>query len=177
MTATNFNARTPAVRSPAMLALAGVALGSAALLAGAWWFELVLGLLPCKLCLQQRWPHYAALALGAVALAGSAAGWRPGRGAQTSILAALGLIMLISAGMGAYHSGVEWGVFAGPNDCAGSAPAAAASTADFMRQLQTTRVVSCTEAAWRFMGLSLAGWNVVASLGLASLAFIGLRRA
>jgi disulfide bond formation protein DsbB len=45
-----------------------------------------------------------------------------------------------------------------------------------MKQLQTTRVVSCTEAAWRFLGLSLAGWNVLASLALFGLAVIGVLR-
>ena len=45
-----------------------------------------------------------------------------------------------------------------------------------MNQLQTTRVVSCTEAAWRFLGLSLAGWNVLISLGLAAFAALAASR-
>ena len=47
---------------------------------------------------------------------------------------------------------------------------------DFLNQLQNTRVVSCTEAAWRFLGLSLAGWNVLISLGLAALALVAVSR-
>jgi disulfide bond formation protein DsbB len=146
-----------------------VTLGSALLLAGAWWFQLVLGLLPCKLCLEQRWPHYAALAVGAAALALGLAGiggQRLARGA----LWLLALLFTVSVAMGAYHAGVEWGVFVGPSDCGGAGPAAANSMQDFMRQLQTTRVVSCTEAAWRWLGLSLAGWNAVFSAALAALA-------
>ena len=82
----------------------------------------------------------------------------------------------MSAGLGAYHSGVEWGFFAGPSDCGGGSGAAAGSVGDFMNQLQTTRVVSCTEAAWRFLGLSLAGWNVLISLGLAAFAALAASR-
>jgi disulfide bond formation protein DsbB len=151
--------------------LAAVTLAAAGLIAGAWWFELVMGLLPCKLCLQQRWPHYAAMAVGAGALAAALAGVKLERAA----LALLALIFVMSAGLGAYHAGVEWGWFAGPNDCGGAAPPAASSTADFLRQLQTTRVVSCSEAAWRFAGLSLAGWNALASLGLAGIAAWALK--
>ena len=138
------------------------------LLAGAWYFELVVGLLPCKLCLEQRWPHYAALASGAIVLAGLALGrvsafWL--RGA----CAVLVVLMLWSAAMGGYHAGVEWGWFAGPSDCGGATSPAASSMGDFLKQLQTTRVVSCSEAAWRLAGLSLAGWNAVISIALAAI--------
>jgi disulfide bond formation protein DsbB len=151
--------------------IAVVTLASAALIAGAWWFELVVGLLPCKLCLQQRWPHYAAMAVGAAALAAAFAGLRLERVA----LAILAVLFVASAGLGTYHAGVEWGWFAGPNDCGGAPAPTAGSTADFLRQLQTTRVVSCSEAAWRFAGLSLAGWNALASLALAALSLAALR--
>jgi disulfide bond formation protein DsbB len=85
-------------------------------------------------------------------------------------------VFLVSAGLGIYHSGVEWGFFAGPNDCGGAPGAAAGSVGDFLKELETTRVVSCTEAAWRFAGLSLAGWNAVISLGLVALALWPLMR-
>jgi disulfide bond formation protein DsbB len=152
-------------------AIAAITLAAAALLAGAWWFELVVGLLPCKLCLQQRWPHYTALGVGAVLLIALAKGWglaRPG-------LWLLAAIFAVSTAMGLYHAGVEWGWFTGPNDCGGAAPPAAASTADFLRQLQSIRVVSCTEAAWRFLGLSLAGWNAATSAGLVLFALMALK--
>ena len=147
-------------------------LGSTALIAGAWWSQLVWHLVPCKLCLEQRIPHYAAMALAVAALVVARS-----RALQMAVLAGFAVLMLWSAGLGAYHSGVEWGWFLGPNDCGGGAPAAAAGVQDFMKQLQTTRVVSCGEAAWRFLGLSLAGWNALASLGLAALALLGLLKA
>jgi len=149
-----------------------IGLASLALIAGAWFFELVLHLRPCKLCLEQRGPHYAAIGLAAVAtlLARSPR-------AQAAALIGLALLMAWSTGLGVYHSGVEWGWFAGPSDCGGTAAPAAAGMQDFMKQLQTTRVVSCTEAAWRFLGLSLAGWNALASLGLLLAALLGLKSA
>lgn len=149
-----------------------IGLASFALIAGAWYFELVLHLRPCKLCLEQRLPHYAAmgLALTAALLARS-------RRLQIIALVALALLMAWSTWLGVYHSGVEWGWFAGPNDCGGAAAPAAAGVQDFMKQLQTTRVVACSEAAWRMLGLSLAGWNALASLGLLLAALLGLRSA
>ena len=94
---------------------------------------------------------------------------------QWLVLLALAGLMVWSTGLGVYHAGVEWGWFAGPNDCGGAAAPAAAGVQDFMKQLQTTRVVACTEAAWRWLGLSLAGWNAITSLGLLGLALLGLR--
>ncbi len=158
--------------SPGMAALLA-GLGSAALLAGAWWFELGLGLRPCKLCLEQRLPHYTALPVALFA----ALLWRQGRAPLAKLaLAALLLIYGVSAGLGTYHAGVEWGWFAGPNDCGGAVAPGAGALGDFLKQLETTRVVSCTQAAWRLFGLSLAGWNALASLALAGLVFAGLRR-
>ena len=80
--------------------------------------------------------------------------------------------MLWNAGLGVYHSGVEWHWWPGPQDCSGArrdfGPAAACST-----RCRTTRVVRCDEAAWRFLGLSLAGYNVLISLALAAIALWG----
>jgi disulfide bond formation protein DsbB len=145
-----------------------ILVAAAATVGGALVFEHGFGLRPCKLCLQQRIPYYVAipLALGAAALPRNASLARIG-------LVLLGLVFLGSAGLGAYHAGVEWGWFAGPSDCGGAVASAPGSVGDFLRDLERTRVVSCTEAAWRFLGLSLAGWNVLISLGLAGLAFAG----
>ncbi|MGL4728884.1 MAG: disulfide bond formation protein B [Bosea sp. (in: a-proteobacteria)] len=162
-------------RSPAR-ALCALALASAVLLAGAWWFELAMQLIPCKLCLEQREPHYAALA---VALAGLAS-LRYGAGkAAAGALAVLAGLYLWSTGLGVYHSGVEWGWFMGPNDCGGRITPSTGGAGDLMKQLESVRVVSCTQAAWRFLGLSLAGWNAIFSLvsaGVAALALLAARK-
>lgn len=168
MTSIPLNPQRSALGPSRVIALVG--LGCLALIAGAWFFEIVVGLRPCKLCLEQRLPHYAAMGL-------AAAGLVLARSSRLQWLVLLGLagLMVWSTGLGVYHAGVEWGWFAGPNDCGGAAAPAAAGVQDFMKQLQTTRVVACTEAAWRWLGLSLAGWNAIASLSLLGLALLGLR--
>jgi disulfide bond formation protein DsbB len=169
MTVSPLDASAPAPLPTPRGVILLVGLGCLALVAGAWFFELVRGLAPCKLCLEQRLPHYAAIGLAAAGLALA----RSGR-LQWLVLLGLAGLMAWSTGLGIHHSGVEWGWFAGPNDCGGAAAPEAAGVQDFMKQLQTTRVVSCTEAAWRFLGLSLAGWNALASLALLGLALAGL---
>jgi disulfide bond formation protein DsbB len=161
----------PELAQPARSAALVILVVAAATIGGALLFEHGFGYVPCKLCLQQRLPYYAALP---VALATAMA---PGRGPWLRLgLAVLGLLFLISAGLGMYHSGVEWGFWLGPSDCGGGAGAAAGNIADFMKSLNNTHVVSCTEAAWRFLGLSLAGWNALISLALVPVAGWGLAR-
>jgi disulfide bond formation protein DsbB len=150
--------------SPTMRQVAlAVALGAAATVGGALIFEHAFGYVPCKLCLIQRNPYYIAIPLGLVAAL------LPPRWVRAGLWL-LALVFVVSAGLGAYHSGVEWGFFAGPSDCGGGSGAGTGNVGDFLNQLQSTRVVSCTEAAWRFLGLSLAGWNVLISLALAAFA-------
>ena len=152
------------------LAIAAIGLASLALIAGAWYFQLVVGLVPCKLCLEQRLPHYAAIGLALIGLVLA----RSAR-LQGLVLLALAGLMVWSLGLGVYHAGVEWGWFLGPSDCGGGI-AQASGVQDFMKQLQSVKVVSCAQAAWRFLGLSLAGWNAVASVILLGVALAGLAR-
>jgi disulfide bond formation protein DsbB len=97
------------------------------------------------------------------------------------MLAALFVIvlgMLWNTGLGVYHAGVEWKWWQGPQDCSGTLQGLG-STSDLLNQLQSISVVRCDEAAWRFLGLSLAGYNVLISLALAGIAawgFIAGRR-
>lgn len=144
---------------PRPVALA-VAVVAAATIGGALYFEHVLGYAPCKLCLTQRVPYYLAIPLSlAAALA-------PARIARF-VLGLVTLVMLYGAGLGAYHAGAEWGFWLGPNDCGGGTGAGPADVQDFLKTLDTTRVVECSSAAWRFLGLSLAGWNALIALGIA----------
>lgn len=157
------------LQPPRLILVLGLA--SAALIAGAWWSQLVWHLVPCKLCLEQRQPHYAAIGLAVVAAIVART-----RALQVAALIGFALLFAWSTGLGIYHSGVEWGWFLGPNDCGGGVPPAAGGVGNLLNQLQTTRVVSCTEAAWRFLGLSLAGWNALISFGLLVLALLGLKQ-
>lgn len=143
---------------------------SAGAISGAWLFQLA-GYLPCELCLAERWPYYAGTPYAALVVWLCASG--PMR-ARRPALALLGLLFLGSAGFGAYHAGVEWGIFKGPTGCTGPLTTAP-SMADFMHQLQTVKVVRCDTVAIRVLGLSLAGWNAVVSLIIAIGCLVGVR--
>ncbi len=140
-----------------------LAILSAATLAAVLVMQYGYGYAPCKLCLTERLPYYAALPLGLLAL------FAPERLARIALgLAALGL--LYGAGIGVYHAGAEWGVWPGPTDCGGGTGANPGQVGDFLNALQTTKVVDCSVAALRVLGVSLAGWNAVLAFLLASLA-------
>jgi disulfide bond formation protein DsbB len=157
--------------SPPTLAALLVAAGGAATILGAYFFQYVLGYLPCPLCFEQRIPYYIAIPLAlAVAIAAltSAPRWLVVGG-----LALLGVIMLASAGLGAYHAGVEWKFWPGPADCSGPI-SGMGSAVDLLKRIQSETVVRCDDAAWRFLGVSLAGYNVLISLALAAVAGWGV---
>ncbi|WP_029058632.1 disulfide bond formation protein B [Stappia stellulata] len=145
--------------------------GGFATIATAWGFQLIGGYVPCELCLEQRIPYYAGLPLAALAallLWQDAAAFTRGL-----LLLAVAAIFAYGAGLGVYQSGAEWGFWAGPDGCGGGSTAPV-SAANMLNALRETRVVSCTEASWRMFGLSFAGWNAVASAGLALLALAAL---
>jgi disulfide bond formation protein DsbB len=147
-----------------------VCVAAAATVAGAWIFQ-AFGIVPCELCLKERIAYY-----GGVPLAGIvayAAGGR-GRGLVAAGLIGLALIFALNAGLGVYHSGVEWGLWKGPDDCTG-AVASAPKVADFLEELQHIKVVRCDEVQIRIFWLSLANWNVLISAALAALAASAVR--
>jgi disulfide bond formation protein DsbB len=152
------------------------AMGAGTLL-GAWFFQYVMNLAPCPLCLQQRWPYYLAVPLAV--LVAIAAGRRAPPRVLVAGLAVLVVILLASVALGVYHAGAEWKWWDGPQDCAATGGFAPGAAGDLMRRMQTTRVVRCDEAAWRdpVLSLSLAGWNVVISLALAGVATGGIASA
>ena len=154
-------------------AAAIAAIGLAAIL-GAYFFQYVLGLPPCPLCLEQRIAYYVSIPLAAMVLLGVSVG--SSRKVMTLAFLAIAAAMLWNAGLGAYHSGVEWQWWEGPKDCAG--PVTGFGPAgSLLEAMQRTRVIRCDEAAWRFLGLSLAGYNVLISLLLAAIALWGARGA
>ncbi|GLR97031.1 MULTISPECIES: disulfide bond formation protein B [Bradyrhizobium] len=158
---------------PAQTASLLVTLIAAVTIAGAWFFQLVLEILPCPLCLEQRYAYYLVIPLGALtALAARSGAPRPLLLAGLAILA---LATLANAGLGTYHAGVEWGFWKGPTDCSGPV-VNLGSAADLLSKLDTVKVVRCDEVQWRFLGLSLAGYNVLISLLMAAIAAWGLVR-
>lgn len=158
---------------PANAAFAAAFLMFAAL-CGAWYFEYVLKYLPCPLCYQQRIPYYFAIPLGI--LIGAFASFGGSRQLVRVGLYLLALILIVSAGMGVYHAGVEWGFWQGPASCAAGAPSSA-PIGNILESLGKTRAVPCNEAAWRLFGISLAGYNALVSAFAALIAFAGARRA
>ncbi|WP_294932261.1 disulfide bond formation protein B [uncultured Paracoccus sp.] len=137
-------------------ALAG--LGSLGLLAAALFFQW-LGYAPCELCILQRWPHVAAALIGAAIWY---LGWR-------RWLALLGLLAAITAtALAIHHFGVELRWWAGPQHCSGGVGnLTQLSTQDLLTQLQAAPITRCDEVAWRFLGISMAGWNGICSAVLA----------
>ncbi len=136
--------------------------GATATIVGAWIFQFA-GYDPCHLCLMQRWAYYFTVPFSL--LLSLSAGKNPkGAGRGLYILA---LVMLGSAIFGAYHAGVEWGWWAGPDTCSGDI---SGGLPDLSKP-----VVACNEAAIRIFGISLAGWNAIVSAVLAVIALAGAR--
>jgi disulfide bond formation protein DsbB len=156
---------------PAAAALTIFVIALATLL-GAWYFQFVLGYPPCPLCLLQRIPYYIVIPLSLLlAIAARAGAPRP--------LVAAGFIIVLAAvlcgaGLAAYHAGVEWHFWLGPADCSGPL-ADLNGGGSMLEQLQNPiHVVRCDQAAWRFAGISLAGYNALISLAMAVIAAFGL---
>lgn len=165
--------RDPPMTSP-RLAPVLILLISAAMVGGALLFQHVGGLTPCELCLFERRPYYAAIALALIALAVK------GRGALTLVVVVLcGLLFLGDAGLSFYHVGIEQHWFAGPTACTG--PAVRATTIEQLKaQIMHQQPVRCDVVQWSLFGISLAGYNLLASLALAGLCLFSaphLRRA
>ena len=134
------------------------AAGSFALLAGAFAFQM-LGYAPCEICIWQRWPHGVAVAAGVLALIAGPA----------MLLGLVGVLSALStAGIGAYHTGIERGLWAGPSSCSGSRDNLAGLSGNDLLSLDVPgNIVMCDEVVWSFAGLSMASWNAILSLGLA----------
>lgn len=163
---------TPAARGKktAFAVSLAVAFIATATIAGAWYFQLVLKILPCPLCLEQRYAYYLAIPLS-LFVAFIAAKGAP-RCLIMPGLVVLALAALGNAGLGAYHAGVEWGYWPGPTDCTG--PVLDLGKAGLLDNLDNVRIVRCDEVQWRFLGLSLAGYNALISLLMAALAGWGV---
>jgi disulfide bond formation protein DsbB len=140
---------------------------SAAMLAAAHAFERFADLAPCALCLRQREVYWGAIILAACAVA--AARWRPAPTATRAFEALLGIAFLTGAVLAFYHVGVEHKWWLGPRECAAGPVNLDAFDPTALGGAMT--VVRCDVVAWSFLGLSMAGWNVVISTILAGLSF------
>jgi len=161
-------------KEPERSAAAAVFVIGLATIAGFFFFEYVLRLPPCPLCLEQRIPYYFSVPLAALLWLGV----RFGASRKVLMLgfAVITAAMLWDAGLAAYHAGVEWKFWPGPTDCSGPINPLG-GTGDLMKSLQSIRVVRCDEAAWRLFGISLPGYNVLVSLVMAAAAAWGVKAA
>jgi disulfide bond formation protein DsbB len=164
-----------------VLIVSAIVLGAA--LASQYWG----GLIPCELCILQRWPWAAAIMISLVALfpglrrgrLGSRPALPPDRSPEQAWVAlVLVIVYAVGVAFAAYHVGVEQHWWAGPTAC--TAPAGGAATLEAMKQqILGTPAVLCDQVQWSLFGVSLAGWNLLASLGMAAICaavFAGTRR-
>ncbi|XDZ65124.1 disulfide bond formation protein B [Alphaproteobacteria bacterium LSUCC0684] len=149
------------------ITLGMAAAGSTFLLGAAFFFEYVMGLEPCTLCIWQRWPHGIMAGLGLAGLL------LPSGGARLMMIGGL-VVLLAGAGVAFWHSGVEWGLLPGPSACSGGVPLDG-DPAAALDALLASEPVRCDEVPWSLFGLSMANWNGIASLGLAGFIAIALQ--
>lgn len=149
----------------APLGLVGIGVG---MLLTAFFFQYVLGLEPCILCVLQRWPYVLAIALGLIA-------WRfPETRAAVYLWSVVTFVT--GGGIAAYHVGVEQRWWEGTSACGGGSPLGSADPAALMEQLLATPVVACDQIPWALFGISMAGYNVLMSAGFALLCLLVLLR-
>jgi len=148
-----------------------VLVASAVVLGGALFSQYWGGLAPCELCLLQRWPWAAAIAISLIAIVTGH------RAALPWVALLLAAVFAVSSALAFYHVGVEKHWFAGPTACTGAATAAD-TLEELKKRILGQMPVRCDEPAWMLWGVSLAGWNLLASLlmGSACLAVLRLLR-
>lgn len=152
---------------PPRTAAAIIAVVGALTIASVYFFQYVLLILPCPLCLEQRISYYVCVPLALMLLLGA----NHGAARKVMLLGflAIAAVMLWNSGLAAYHAGVEWKFWQGPIDCSGPIDKIG-SVSNMMQQLQRISLVRCDEASWRFLGISLSGYDALVSLFLVAVA-------
>jgi disulfide bond formation protein DsbB len=142
---------------------------SAGSLLVAFFFQYVIGLQPCVLCIWQRWPYAVVIVLAILTVAAQAPKLR------AALLALCGVALLFGGGVAVFHVGVEQHWWTGTPGCGVTATA---NSIDALRaQIMAAPVVRCDQVAWSLFGISMAGYNILISLALAAVAFVSARRA
>jgi len=165
MTMASFDLSAP--RTSALFLMAA----SAGSLLAAFFFQYVVGLQPCILCIWQRWPYAAVIALTILALTVAARAAK----LRAALLALCGVVFLIGGGIAVFHVGVEQHWWTGTPGC--GVTATADSIEALRAQIMAAPVVRCDQVAWSLFGISMAGYNILISLVLAAVAFVSARRA
>jgi disulfide bond formation protein DsbB len=155
---------------PIAAAAAAIAAVGLATILGALFFQYVVGLKPCPLCLEERYAYYFAVPLAVFVILGEGVG--SSRRVLLAAFVAIVAAMLWNTYLATYHAGIEWKWWRGPPDCSGTLESLS-SPGGLLHDLQSINVVRCDEAAWRFLGISLAGYDALVSFALAAVAAWG----
>jgi len=140
-----------------------------ALLAGAFGSQYFGGLYPCEYCWWQREAHMVAVVIAGLSFTAAASSVR----SRTLVLLAAAAIA-VSGAIGVYHAGVEAKIFEGFTQC--TAFSGGGSTADLLKQITHAPLIHCDQVQFRFLGISMAGWNAILSLGgVAVILFLNIR--
>ena len=131
----------------------------AALLAGAWGSQLIGHLYPCEMCHWQRWPHYAAVAIAALAFV------VPGASAKRALVLLAAIAIAISGAIGVFHAGVEYHWWQGITACSSNVSGSGGTADEMLARIMNAPIVRCDAAQWTLFGISLAGFNAILSLG------------
>ncbi|MGL1920607.1 MAG: disulfide bond formation protein B [Hyphomicrobiales bacterium] len=137
------------------LALALTAIGTA------FYYEFVLNYQPCVMCYEERLPYYALIVLTGFGLLSTAM-------IRKYLLIGLSILMFLASLYGAYHAGVEWGFWPGPESCTGSDLNISADI-DLLAMVQDVKIVPCDVANWRLFGISFAGYNALTAMLIAAI--------
>ena len=141
-------------------------MGSLGLLLGAFAFQYIGGLAPCKLCIWQRWPHAVAILVGALAFT-----------LGNRLLGYLGAAaVLFGSGVALYHVGIEQKWWQGPTTCTSSGTEGL-TPEQLLEQIMAAPLVRCDDIAWEMFHISMAGWNGLISLGLVVIWIMAARKA
>ena len=163
-------ARWPAGMTPFAAARLIAFLLPLALLGGALGSQYFGGLHPCEMCYWQRWAHGAAILFAALAFTAPA---DTSRSRNLTLLAAFAIA--VSGVIGVYHAGVEAKIFPGFTTC--TSVASGKTTEELLDQILHAPIVRCDQIQFEFLGISMAGWNAILSLGGAALILILALRA
>jgi disulfide bond formation protein DsbB len=136
----------------------------AALLAGAYGSQYIGGLFPCEMCWWQRYPHFAAVAIAAIAFGVGNLAFRK------TLVALAALAIATSGGIAGFHAGVEYGWWEGLTACTATI---SGSGDDLLKSIMNAPLVRCDVAPWSLFGISLAGYNFLLSLG-GAVAILGM---
>jgi disulfide bond formation protein DsbB len=126
----------------------------AVLLGGALGSQYLGGLVPCEMCMWQRYPLYAALVAAILAFALA----RTPLSRLLTLIA--GLLIIGSGGIGLWQAGAEYHWWKGPEHCTSLV---GGSGADLLKAILAAPLIRCDQPQWTLFGISLAGFNALFS--------------